>query len=577
MPIVTQKLIAAPMLQDPFVAKDGTPLAGGIITLYQDASRTTLKNWYEQVDVGNSSYIYIPLPNPMILSAAGTIQDGSGQDVIPYFYPYSEIDNTTVQTYYIVVTDSNHVVQFTRENFPFNVMSGGGTTTGSTLENYIVNGVFWRNIGTTGTISANLTPLAPSAHDGYSTGFNSGASSNTSTGGGADIQYFTNITGDTDVVTFDTIPAGTFLDPNNIADATPEYYMNVTCSAVSMTPATKKWVQFPIQLHVKNLESQLFSVTFYAQTGGVAESVLIYPQIFQFLGTGAAAQPAPILIGSAIPLTGNWVKYVLSATFPPAPVSADLSKAGDDALYLTFGFDVSKTFNINISKPELYLGNTIPSNSWQAYSFIEPICSDFRTGDTRASLNAFQPGWVLCNDGLLGPSGGVAGGSGVPIARAANDTWPLYNLLWGLISTNSLPNAFYTSTGSSSSAGSTAYADWSAGKQIVLSKQLGNAIASAGLSAQSGGITTWTVGQVGGHETHTLGLEEIPNHTHNAYGTPAGGNFIYGVSTGGTNANVGAGTTAFEALTTGNISTYTSQTALSLVQGTTFYNVLLKL
>ncbi len=138
-------------------------------------------------------------------------------------------------------------------------------------------------------------------------------------------------------------------------------------------------------------------------------------------------------------------------------------------------------------------------------------------------------------------------------------------------------NAFYTSTGSSSSAGSTAYADWSAGKQIVLSKQLGNAIASAGLSAQSGGITTWTVGQVGGHETHTLGLEEIPNHTHNAYGTPAGGNFIYGVSTGGTNANVGAGTTAFEALTTGNISTYTSQTALSLVQGTTFYNVLLKL
>lgn len=282
MPIVTQKLIAAPMLQDPFVAKDGTPLAGGIITLYQDASRTTLKNWYEQVDVGNSSYIYIPLPNPMILSAAGTIQDGSGQDVIPYFYPYSEIDNTTVQTYYIVVTDSNHVVQFTRENFPFNVMSGGGTTTGSTLENYIVNGVFWRNIGTTGTISANLTPLAPSAHDGYSTGFNSGASSNTSTGGGADIQYFTNITGDTDVVTFDTIPAGTFLDPNNIADATPEYYMNVTCSAVSMTPATKKWVQFPIQLHVKNLESQLFSVTFYAQTGGVAESVLIYPKFFNF-------------------------------------------------------------------------------------------------------------------------------------------------------------------------------------------------------------------------------------------------------------------------------------------------------
>src|SRR5271163_2202471 len=87
------KLVAAPMLQDSFVDKDGTPMSGGTITCYHDNSRTTLKNWYYQSGTPGA-YTYITLPNPLTLSAAGTICDINGVDTIPFFYPWSETDET---------------------------------------------------------------------------------------------------------------------------------------------------------------------------------------------------------------------------------------------------------------------------------------------------------------------------------------------------------------------------------------------------------------------------------------------------------------------------------------------------
>src|SRR5882724_341865 len=139
-------LIAAPMLQDYLVDKDtGLPLSAGIITCYQDNSRTTLKNWYYQSG-SPGAYTYITLPNPMTLSAVGTIEDSNGNDTIPFFYPVSETDNQTSQTYYITVDNSNLERQFTRQNFPF-ISQNSSEQQNPTLRNYIVNNRFWRNIG----------------------------------------------------------------------------------------------------------------------------------------------------------------------------------------------------------------------------------------------------------------------------------------------------------------------------------------------------------------------------------------------------------------------------------------------
>src|SRR5688572_32217220 len=142
MAINTSLLIAAPMLQDYLVDKStGAPLTAGIITCYQDNSRTTLKNWYYQSGV-SGNYTYIRLPNPLTLSAVGTIQDNNGNDVIPFFYPYSETDNVTRQPYYITVDNSQAQRQFTRENFPFLPNQTPSDQTIPTLRNYIVNNVF---------------------------------------------------------------------------------------------------------------------------------------------------------------------------------------------------------------------------------------------------------------------------------------------------------------------------------------------------------------------------------------------------------------------------------------------------
>jgi microcystin-dependent protein len=66
-------------------------------------------------------------------------------------------------------------------------------------------------------------------------------------------------------------------------------------------------------------------------------------------------------------------------------------------------------------------------------------------------------------------------------------------------------------------------------------------------------------GQEGGFESHIVGLNEIPNHTHDDPGSP----FIVGA---GAATFQGAPNTGSTATATGNITSYGSQTALSLIQ-----------
>ncbi len=116
MPIDTALLIAAPILQDYLVDKTGIPMAGGTITCYHDNSRTTLKNWYYQSGTPGN-YTYIPLDNPLTLSAAGTIQDTNGVDTIPFFYPYSETNSNILDPYYITIVNFFKTNVITRANF----------------------------------------------------------------------------------------------------------------------------------------------------------------------------------------------------------------------------------------------------------------------------------------------------------------------------------------------------------------------------------------------------------------------------------------------------------------------------
>ncbi len=96
MSIVTSQLVSSAILQLPFVNKVGEPLTNGVVTFYK-SDMVTLKNIYYQATPGN----YIAAPNPMTLSGAGTPVDVNGNDIILFYYPYSETDSNVFEPYFI--------------------------------------------------------------------------------------------------------------------------------------------------------------------------------------------------------------------------------------------------------------------------------------------------------------------------------------------------------------------------------------------------------------------------------------------------------------------------------------------
>ncbi len=450
MPINPDLLIAAPMLQDYLVDKDtGFPLAGGLVTMYRDDARTTYKNWYYQTGAPGH-YEYIALDNPLTLSSVGTIADPNGNDVIPFYYPYDEDNENNPQAYYVTVdsVDSEGlpaVRQFTRENFPFlpsNPSPGVGVPT---LRNYIVNNVFWRNDFTAAPLDASDIldiVLAPDQHASYSM---------------PDFRFIKNIAGATDSIQF--LPMTETLDD----DITPEYYCHFECTGAGSGETTKCF-QYPITLHVETLANQAYTLAIHAQnpTGSANNFIDIY--IYQFLGTGAIAQPEPIF-QDRIVLNSAFKKYTISKIFPDT-TGLVLGEGGDDALYLQIQMPVDATCNINWTKPQLYLSTDIPDNNFDTYDQIDSVVNTPRTGDYKISLNTICPyGYVPCNDGSIGSADSAA------TTRSNSDTWPLYNLLW-----SSVPDEWAPVTGGR---GSTAIDDFTGDKPLALTKQLGRTILGA--------------------------------------------------------------------------------------------------
>ena len=522
------------MLQDAFVDKDGTPMAGGTVTCYQDTSRTTLKNWYYQSGTPGN-YTYVRLPNPLTLSAAGTICDINGVDTIPFFYPYSELDQTERQPYFIRIENKTKTNVITRANFPFLPSEENEPGSGS-HENYIINNVFWRNIGSMNLTAVTFATVAPSQHSTFRL---------------PDICFFKSTVGGQDTVTFTKFP----LMSQQIlqGDPTPEYYLNHTCSN---TPSgeTQKAYFFPISLHVNTLAAFTFTATIQAQNvGGTAPGQnTINLFIYQDTGSGTTPPP-PVLIGS-ITLTPSWEKYTFSSIFP-ATAGLTLSPVADDALYLIVQMPLNTNCSINFTKPSIYLSDDPPTNSFMTYEQIDSIINDARTGDIRTSLNSFSPfGWIPANDGTIGSAASAA------TTRANVDTWPLYSLIWGAVSDTYAPV-----TGGR---GASAYADFTANKPMALTKTLSRFIGTAGAGA---GLTAHALGQTAGVEAQsiTLTAANLPPHSHT---------YVVQENAGINGFGLAQGTLRLpQTLNTGNGPGTSTPFVVATVPPSVFYNVFFKL
>jgi hypothetical protein len=164
----------------------------------------------------------------------------------------------------------------------------------------------------------------------------------------------------------------------------------------------------------------------------------------------------------------------------------------------------------------------------------------FSTGDVKPTLKAAaDAGWVLMNDGAIGD--GSSGGG----ARAAADTWALFNLMFFVTSDANCP--IYALGGGSPSSraafSSNAATAFAAHARIVLPLSLGRVLAFGGAGS---GLTSRSNGEAVGGETETPTTSKTASHGHpllNAANIPPGSAPSFaGTDNGNTTNSVGSGT-----------------------------------
>lgn len=494
MAINTSLLVTDFSLEDLLVDKTtGEPLAGGIVTFYQDTNRTVLKNVY-MLTGSPGSYTYTAIANPMTLNADGTPSDGSGNNIKLYYYPYDESQTTPVpQAYYVTVVNSGNVPQFTRQNFPFLPSTATAATSVPTLQNAIVNNRFWNNLGGTisvpvsstttsnGSISINgvtwyYTTLAPSQHDGHSM---------------PDIMYIANTNDGTQTVNFNLFPQANGAQTLT-GDITPEFYLDYNCTIAGT--ATAKYIQIPISLHLLTLANAQ-NCTMTVQANNVTGTNNITLGVFPFAGTGVTS-PAPSVINTFTNIGNTWTKYTtLPFTMPNSIAEASLGVGGDDAFYLQIGLPTG-VCRLQIALPSFFLSATVPTNDFASYDQVDSIANSPRTGDVRTSMNSFIPyGWVTLNNGSIGSAASLA------TNRAARDTWQLYNLLY-----QNVNNAFAPVSGGRTG---NAYNDFNNNKTMTLTSALGNAL--IGLPPAES-VTSYTAGSAPSWNSGTNGFFTITSN-----------------------------------------------------------------
>lgn len=117
-----------------FDSTTGLALSGGIYTFYEDIARSVPKNVYQRTENPDNTFTYTSLGNVLELSSIGTFIDASGNNIIPFLWPYTGLPSATppstiVDLYYITVQSSGFTSQFTVSAWPPGVSSGSSSGT----------------------------------------------------------------------------------------------------------------------------------------------------------------------------------------------------------------------------------------------------------------------------------------------------------------------------------------------------------------------------------------------------------------------------------------------------------------
>lgn len=337
---LNSKYVIAPSLQEFFIDKDnGLPLSGGTVTFYSDVNRAQLKTVYT-ISGNPPNYSYVPLPNPITLSAVGTIQDNNGNDVLPYFYPYDANGNT--ELYYVVIQNSSGVPQFTRPGWPNIVAEDDEDNVDIT--NYVPNGQFRTHFN----IAAN--PLAsPASLAGQIT-----SSSTTLAPGGWTFERSSGSTA-TDFVTFSRYGSYT-ANPT----ASPRYAVQVQCQSPDVGD-TYKDLRVKFQ-DVNKFASTTQQYTFSFSAMAVSGSFTVGLNLIKNFGTSSTTGGVPVPSATSttqlttFDLTSNQQTYSFSFTFGVNSAES-IGSDDNDFIQLAIAFPPGQTFEGTLTDFILTPGN----------------------------------------------------------------------------------------------------------------------------------------------------------------------------------------------------------------------------
>lgn len=324
--------VIAPSLEMYFVDNaSGLPLAGGTVNFYADDNRSNRKAVYELTG-SSGNYSYVALPNPVTLSASGTFQDNSGNNILPYYWPWtgdpvSNPNPTVAQLYYIEVYNANGVLQFTRQGFPnFTAESSASSVD---YINYVPNGQFLAHYNVNpanavpGTITAVTTPIAP---------------------GGWYFEVSNNSATDVDVVTFSE-----FTTPPSSPPGTPHFAANVACTSIGGTPATFKYLALQFN-DVNQFAGQTMQLGFWAQSNSGSSLTVNMSQVSNFgTGTNSPSTSTTLPIGQ-FTITTTYGLQQIAYTFPnnSSKVIGNAQPPTDN-VQIVIAFPLSTLFNVSIT------------------------------------------------------------------------------------------------------------------------------------------------------------------------------------------------------------------------------------
>lgn len=333
MPLNPQYVIA-PSLQVVFRDKDtGLPLRNGVIYFWKDQARSEPKPIFK-LSGSPPNYGYTQLPNPLTLSAIGTMDDpNTNQDIIPYYFPYDADGN--VELYFIEVYSeggkTSGTLQFTREGWP-NISESVGPEE-QAFENYIPNGQFRIHYDLpktdtldAGEVRAPITVLGPG---GWTFERPSGSSAK-------------------DTITFDRLP-DTF--------QTPRFAIKIESDGAGIGDSNKDLcIKFTDVNMFSSDENQQYTFAFSGRSNSVGGNVPVELFLLKNFGTPNGDSPSSRSLGT-FNLVGSYPSTPLQVSFSfGSNESKTIGTNNDDYLQLALRFPVSSQFDASLTDFSLAFG-----------------------------------------------------------------------------------------------------------------------------------------------------------------------------------------------------------------------------